>query len=126
MHISEVHEGKKPYECSTCDKTFKGNQTLHYHIASIYEGIKPYKCHISKQNFTAASSFKSKSHQSIMVLDTIANYVKSLFSIKGSLHKHIKEVHENIRPYHCTVCEQTFKRKFDLETHTSSAHEKER
>ena len=49
-HVASVHEGKKPFKCSTCDASFTTktnlNATLKCHFESILEGKKPYKCNI--------------------------------------------------------------------------------
>ena len=45
-----THEGKKPFNCITCDTFFSGNENLKDHVASVHEGKKPFKCQYSDHN----------------------------------------------------------------------------
>ena len=49
-----------------------------------------------------------------------------IFTLKGSLNRHIRNVHEEHRPFKCTVCEKNFCQKYDLKVHFSSVHEKKK
>ena len=44
------------------------------------------------------------------------------FSKLSNLKCHIRQVHEDTRPYECTECDQKFKRKYHLKSHFSRAH----
>ena len=35
--VDSVHEGKKPFQCSTCDASFARKSHLKGHIASVHE-----------------------------------------------------------------------------------------
>ena len=39
-HIASVHENKKPYQCSICDKRFNRKQNMNTHIALVHKGKK--------------------------------------------------------------------------------------
>ena len=41
IHIRVVHEGIKPFKCTTCDANFTRKQNLNMHIATHHGGIKP-------------------------------------------------------------------------------------
>ena len=43
-HISTVHEGKKAFECESCDKSFSHKQTLKEHDNRVHLNVYPYKC----------------------------------------------------------------------------------
>ena len=66
-HIATVHEGKKQFKCSICDKSYGRNDVLKDHISSVHDGIKPHKCTICEK----------------------------AFSRKDKLARHMKQVHEN-------------------------------
>ena len=42
----------KPYECNICGKAYKGRSGLHYHIAFVHEGKKPFSCDHCQRTFT--------------------------------------------------------------------------
>ena len=57
VHISSIHEGKKPYKCKNCDQHIPSKHEgkepfkcqicdLSRHVSSIHEGKKPFKCKI--------------------------------------------------------------------------------
>ena len=66
-HISAVHEGKKPFKCTICDKSFGRKSHMELHISAVHEEKKPFKCLLCKEGFTR----------------------------KENLQKHISSVHEN-------------------------------
>ena len=92
-HIEQVHEGKKPYPCDQCDKKFLHRYQLKHHVSRFHEKNKPFKCSVC-------------SH---------------CFSNNAELNQHA-DVHTNIRPYPCTICEDRFKRIHHLVTHLKTIH----
>ena len=42
--IDNLHDGRGPFKCETCDKNFLKKVYLKKHFASIHEGKKPFKC----------------------------------------------------------------------------------
>ena len=51
-HISAVHEGKKPFKCSICDKSFGRKSHMELHISAVHEEKKPFECLLCKEGFT--------------------------------------------------------------------------
>ena len=43
-HISLVHEGKKSFDCNSCEASFEDKSNLERHIASVHEEKMPYTC----------------------------------------------------------------------------------
>ena len=66
--METVHEKKKPFKCSTCDKCFSQSHLLNRHIETVHEG-KLFEC-------------------------SICVSVKR-FSRKDKLKKHMNEKHKN-------------------------------
>ena len=57
-HIEGVHEGKKKYECSQCDATFKYSNLLKSHVTSVHEGIV-FQCPLcDHENFTTKQGLR--------------------------------------------------------------------
>ena len=51
IHISEVHEVKKPLKCGVCDQSFSKMGNLTTHTPSVDNGTKSLKCDICDQIF---------------------------------------------------------------------------
>ena len=92
--MESVHEKKKPYICSICEKKFAQKGGLEKHIERIHETVQPskFKCSICNNNF----------------------------SFKGDLKKHFENVHELKNLGKCLIC--NFK-SFDLKRHMKRVHE---
>ena len=43
VHIKAVHEGKKPYQCNSCDQAFPNKSRLDRH-SRVHTNIRPYDC----------------------------------------------------------------------------------
>ena len=94
-HLSTVHEGKKPFECSICDYKCSQKGPLNLHFSTIHEGKKPFNC-------------------------SICDYK---CSVKGSLAKHIASIHESKQPFKCSICHfKHFSKKQSLTKHMASLH----
>ena len=93
MHIEHVHEGKKPFPCDQCNKKYRHRWELKHHVSRFHEKNKPFKCSICSRCFANISE----------------------------LNQH-GDVHTNIRPYPCTICEDKFKRSHHLVTHLKTIH----
>ena len=57
VHVTSVHEGKKPFKCDICSRGFGVKKTLNNYVKSVHEGNKPFKCEISDASFTHKGSF---------------------------------------------------------------------
>ena len=49
---------------------------------------------------------------------------KQVFNLKCNLNRHIKNIHEKIKPFQCNICPQVFGYKKDFQNHKSAVHEK--
>ena len=45
-------------------------------------------------------------------------------SVRGSLQRHMKAVHEKVRPYKCDKCSHAASTKQNLHNHVNGVHEK--
>ena len=74
------HEGKKPFNCTTCDKNFNAKGTLKKHITRVHEGNNSVYC---------PSCDKGFSHE-------------------DSLKRHILIVHDRKKPFKCNGFQANF------------------
>ena len=52
FHISSVHDGVKPFKCSSCDASFARNNHLRRHYGNVHEGKREFMCILCKDSFT--------------------------------------------------------------------------
>ena len=92
LHIMAVHEGKRPFQCNSCEATF--TQKMEYiHFAGVHEG-KKFRCDICEKNLTT----------------------------KSGLSKHKKEIYDGDKPFKCKIFDATFSRKPNLYEHVKLIH----
>ena len=94
LHISVVHEKKKPFMCDLCGSSFARRPKLKSHYAVVHEGIKKHKCSICNARF-------SNTH---------------------NMRCHIASAHEKKKLYQCSLCSDSFSRKEKLMSHITSFH----
>ena len=75
-HISSVHEGKRPYQCDKCEKSFKGQL-----ISECLFGV----FNFSKKTTKKFDEFLPKIKKSVPIKIIKAHYYSSLLLIRGYL-----------------------------------------
>ncbi|XP_029954734.1 histone-lysine N-methyltransferase PRDM9-like [Salarias fasciatus] len=135
-----VHSNKRPYCCPHCRRGFSQasglirHQLVHRKHVLIKEYI-PSKAPSEASSVTRFSEpSKAKEPEKAAIAEgsqgaeaAPTNCVDcgKTFSNEASLKKHRMFVHENLRPYVCTVCQKCFGQCHDLTRHLSS-HEKQK
>ena len=84
-HVETVHEGKRPFKCKYCEKSFGIKDTLKIHTEAVHDGLRPYACD------SCDHAFYSKQY----------------------LRKHVESIHEGKKPKYrspkkCEFCDQKF------------------
>ena len=51
LHVTSVHDGKKPFECEFCDKSFSKKSVLNKHIGSIHDTKKSFVCGFCQKSY---------------------------------------------------------------------------
>ncbi|XP_072121655.1 uncharacterized protein [Mobula birostris] len=88
------------YTCDKCHQTF--------------QFLKPYQAHMSSE------------HDITIVVKYSCNTCSQIFSNYQNLRQHRLTVHNNERPFACSLCDKRFKRQKDINDHIRRVHEKKR
>ena len=95
LHISSVHEKKKPFKCNDCEKSFSQKCALKKHTETVHEAKREFDCQNCKKKLSA----------------------------KQHLENHISIVHEKIKPFSCDTCNRKFGTKLELQRHNNFYHQ---
>ena len=63
----QVHEKKKPHQCSLCESSFSQKYSLKMHISAVHDGVKPFSCHVESCEFSSATEKQLKQHHSMFL-----------------------------------------------------------
>ena len=94
--VSKNTKNTKKYQCDICFKELTGSYNLSVHMMT-HRGEKPFECQSCGMNFTR----------------------------KYDMLRHVKKIHENIRPvkekpHQCEYCEKAFENMYQLTRHLRS------
>ena len=139
-HVKTVHEKLKPFKCDKCPRVFAQNINLSTHVKNKHTGYlemqindQYFECNqCTTQIFKTKTGLKRhmmKSHEEECILDgsdlEVCGVCQLVFSTKGNLKTHIKNIHESKRrPFACRHCKAKFNQKGNLESHIEVRHEK--
>jgi KRAB domain-containing zinc finger protein len=114
-HIKVVHKQLKPFECLHCKKGFGTKQNLTFHLFSVYKLMKPSQGLLSQKPNNLMEADQELDSQKCKICG-------KMLSNKSNLRKHIKVVHEKLKPFECLHCEIGFSAKQNLTYHLYSVH----
>jgi len=108
------------FHCPTCGKQCTSKQNLENHI-KLHSGDRPYNCphcsykSIQKHHFESHMLYR---HGDMEVLDGTLACPKCprILHSREYLKQHML-IHQEIKPFECTVCHQTFRKKVLLVRH---------
>ena len=91
----------------TCDIDFSRKSSLTYHIATIHEGKKPYQCNSCDSQFFTMNQLKKHRVSVHEKVSHNCDLCGKVFFQKGHLNRHTRNVHEVKKPGDNSVLEVT-------------------
>lgn len=122
-HLQCVHEGRRDFKCSFCQKGFSEKVGRDDH-ERIHTGEKPYKCDLCDKSFRAKAMLCSHKRHHSKLLESRrfqCAHCPKRFHFQSALTAHMRK-HTGERQYICTLCSKGFYRRIDLAKHTARRH----
>ncbi|KAJ3366950.1 Strongly-conserved Zn-finger binding protein (TFIIIA) [Allomyces javanicus] len=125
------HGNPNPYLCGKdgCGQAFPTWSALQAHLRVAHLDIAVYTCQVCKKTMKHKFSLDQHMKQQHLADDALPpsfpcphdGCAKS-FSSKNNLTKHVRVVHEGIKPFECPACGKTFANRSFLERHAAAVH----
>ena len=108
----------KIFPCHYCGAKLSSNYHLKSHVLSVHEKWRPFQC---DQCFTRFGN-KSNLQRHLATVHEINPSIKcNIF--QSDLKRHVKHVHENVKPFSCDQCDHKYRSNADLKRHVRCVHE---
>ena len=109
----------RPHPCKQCKKSYSNKDSLNQHIRQKHIGIDLYSCELCSQrfpNYTARNHHRTKDH-GILAKTYVCPSCGKCYNRSCGLSSHIRRIHQKIRNFAFTECDQKFLKKCELKRH---------
>lgn len=110
------------YSCQDCDKSCNSKAEIEQHYNYVHRGIT-HKCSVCPKSFSSKKNLLR--HQVLHGTEEEKNkfpcpHCTSGFAFEGMLRRHIKQAHDKVKNFLCTVCGKRFPKRALFKEHTNS------
>ena len=110
------------YNCDQCTGSFTLKRYLVLHKKYVHLKIRPYKCNVCEKSFPTMQKLSSHeiSHNKTKSAIYTCDQCPGTFTLKESVGRHKKTVHQKILPHKCNICDKSFANMSKLKRHKIS------
>ena len=129
-HMKSVHSATKNYHCTKCSQSFTQNDNLKQHVRFVHDKEKNEACGECGRKFALRATLRDHMANvhgigEVKFLDCPKCYGNNKgYKGKKALQKHIKYVHDKLKPYNCDVCDVSFSESSKLKRHLGGGQHK--
>ena len=128
-HYLTIHQNYRPYICQFpgCTKRYSIYSRFQVHMRT-HEGKKPFTCQICNKSFNEKGNLKTHLRFHSELRPFKCSMCSKCYKTNGHLKDHIEIQHNKIKKYACQICDKKFGRistlKAHIRTHTGEKNYK--
>ena len=110
-HYLTIHQNYRPYKCEFpgCTKRYSILSRYQVHMRT-HEGKKPYLCQICNKSFNEKGNLKTHLRFHSELRPFKCSFCTKSYKTNGHLKDHIEIQHKKIKKYICEICNKKFGR----------------
>lgn len=119
IHINNVHNQNRPYQCHLCEKSYKKKDSLDQHVL-MHQNRRKYRCPTCNSSFNRNSDLKY--HMRVHGERNLytCHLCEAKYVSLANLKLHLITIHEGKRPWTCQNCTNAFRTKATMLKHTKA------
>ncbi|XP_005094866.1 zinc finger protein 16 [Aplysia californica] len=123
INHKNIHTGEKRHECATCGRRFLLKTTLNNHVQTHLDH-KPHTCNVCGVSFKLSYYLRNhmKIHSQNRERPHVCATCGAAFLKSYQLRNHERK-HTGEKPYKCTICDMAFSQMSSMKKHVKRIHE---